>query len=181
MSTFFIISYIALWILVVPLVILNLILFRQLGIFVMGTARGVDQSGIPVGRLLPKAKSLTLHGEQWSTETIKGRAHILLFGSPRCKECAEIMPYLESVCNKYNVNPTLLLFSEFELAKSYAKRLNLEFDVVHCTTELSQILDVEATPFAYAVDENGVIRGKGLVNDLGRLEFLAQSVSRKVA
>ena len=55
MNTFFWISYTMLWILVVPLVILNLVLFRQLGIMVMGTARGVNQSGIPVGHKIPGA------------------------------------------------------------------------------------------------------------------------------
>ncbi|WP_231638504.1 hypothetical protein [Paenibacillus sp. JCM 10914] len=88
MSTFFWISYVVLWLLVVPLVVLNLILFRQLGIMVMGTARGINQSGVPVGKPLPSVTTTILQGGEWSTNEIHGTPSLMLFGSPTCKECA---------------------------------------------------------------------------------------------
>lgn len=181
MNSFFWISYTVLWLLIVPLLLLNLILFRQLGIVVMGTARGVGQSGLPVGKSLPNVSSITTEGKPWSTDLIKSTPSLLLFGSPTCKECADIMPDLEKVAKKFGITPTLLLFADIDSAKEYANKLNLKFDVVQISHEMGHKLDVEISPFAYGVDSYGVIRGKGLVNELSQLESIARSAVMKIA
>jgi len=79
MSSFFWGSYTLLWLLVGALTLLNLVLFRQLGIFIMGTARGIHRSGIPVGHRLPIAESSTTTGAPWSTAQVVGRPHLLFF------------------------------------------------------------------------------------------------------
>ncbi|OOC61939.1 thioredoxin fold domain-containing protein [Paenibacillus ihbetae] len=170
MNTFFWISYIILWLLVVPLVLLNLVLFRQLGIMVMGTARGVNQSGIPVGRKLPEAITTDLQGGSWSTSRLAGTSAILLFGSPTCKECAQIIPDFTRIAKKHQVKPVLLLFSSAEHAASYVSTIGYADEAVLVTPELARQLDVQVTPYAYAVDGSGVIRHKGLVNSREQLE-----------
>ncbi|HEX6289735.1 MAG TPA: redoxin domain-containing protein [Herpetosiphonaceae bacterium] len=175
MSTFFWASYVALWLLIVPLVILNLLLFRQVGIMVMGTARGVNQSGIPAGRRLPAVNSVTIHGKPWSSESVKGRPHVLLFGSTTCKECSAIMPDLSRVQTMFGVQPILLMFSDIEQSAKYAERHNLSYDVIIASQELGAKFDVEVSPFAYGVDSQGIIRAKGLVNSRRQLEAIAQA------
>lgn len=181
MNTFFLISYALLWLLVIPLVLLNLVLFRQLGIMVMGTARGINQSGLPIGKMIPKVDGLKTDGTPWSTSDLLGQSHILFFGSTTCSECRDIMPYLAQMKEKYNVTPVLMLFSELDMAKKYVKENNISHEVVLANNFISDKLDVTATPFAYAVDENGVIQSKGLINTLQQLESTAQSVLKKVA
>ncbi|MBD7968397.1 thioredoxin fold domain-containing protein [Paenibacillus gallinarum] len=175
MSTFFWISYAILWLLVVPLVILNLILFRQLGIMIMGTARGVNQSGIPVGERLPAATTTHLDGRQWSTEELKGRPALMLFGSPTCRECAEILPDFQLMTKEHQVKPILMLFSSAELAEDYAHQIEYEDEVVLVSSEFAHQLDVQVTPYAYAIDSQGVIRHKGLVNSREQLESYIKS------
>lgn len=173
MNTFFWISYTLLWILVVPLVLLNLVLFRQLGIMAMGTARGVNHSGIPVGKPLPKATTKTLQGGQWSTGELMGTPSILLFGSPTCKECADILPDFQRIARKNNVKPILLLFSSMDVAADYVQKIGYNDEVMIVSSEFANHLDVQVTPYAYAVDMNGVIRHKGLVNSREQLEAYA--------
>lgn len=170
MNAFFWISYTILWLLVVPLVLLNLVLFRQLGIMVMGTARGVNQSGIPVGRKLPKAETSTLYGKPWTTEALYGNSAIMLFASPTCKECARILPEFGAVAKQYGVKPILLLFATAAQGEAYMQAMEYDEEVLLVTPELAERLDVEVTPFAYAVDPGGMIRHKGLVNSREQLE-----------
>ncbi|ANA82760.1 methylamine dehydrogenase [Paenibacillus glucanolyticus] len=175
MNTFFWISYSILWLLVVPLVILNLVLFRQLGIMVMGTARGVNQSGIPVGKKIPEAVTTKLQGTEWSTSELMGMPSLMLFGSPTCKECADILPDFKRIAEMNNVKPVLLLFSSVDLASDYIRKIAYEDEVLIVSSEFANHLDVQVTPYAYAVDTNGVIRHKGLVNSREQLEAYAKA------
>ncbi|MFG1731804.1 methylamine dehydrogenase [Paenibacillus sp. 843] len=175
MNTFFWISYTMLWILVVPLVILNLVLFRQLGIMVMGTARGVNQSGIPVGNKIPGASTTTLQGAEWSTSELIGTPSLMLFGSPTCKECADILPDFRRIARMNNVKPILLLFSSVDLASDYVRKIAYDGEVLIVSSEFANHLDVQVTPYAYAVDMKGVIRHKGLVNSREQLEAYAKA------
>lgn len=170
MNTFFWISYIILWLLVVPLVLLNLVLFRQLGIMVMGTARGVNQSGIPVGRSLPGAETTDLHGRSWTTSELFGTSAVMLFASPTCKECASIVPDFAAIAKQHDVKPLLLLFSTAEKGAAYVQTIEYGGQVLIVTPELADRLDVQVTPFAYAIDPQGTIRHKGLVNSREQLE-----------
>ncbi|AYB43870.1 thioredoxin fold domain-containing protein [Paenibacillus lautus] len=175
MNSFFWISYAILWILVVPLVILNLVLFRQLGIMVMGTARGVNQSGIPVGNKMPRATTTTLQGAEWSTGELIGTPSLMLFGSPTCKECAEILPDFQRIAMMNNVKPILLLFASADLALDYVRKIAYDDEVLIVSSEFANHLDVQVTPYAYAVDANGTIRHKGLVNSREQLEAYAKA------
>ncbi|WP_211750379.1 methylamine dehydrogenase [Paenibacillus sp. Marseille-Q4541] len=175
MSTFFWVSYLILWLLVIPLVILNLVLFRQLGIMIMGTARGVNQSGIPVGKRLPVATTFHIDGTEWSTDELLGTSALILFGSPTCRECAEILPDFHRIAELNQVKPVLMLFSTPELASDYVRKIQYNDDVYIVSSELAHHLDVQVTPFAYAIDPRGVIRHKGLVNSRDQLESYMKS------
>lgn len=175
MTGFFWVSYVILWLLVLPLVILNLVLFRQLGIMIMGTARGVNESGIAVGKSLPVASTIHIDGSSWSTNELKGSSALMLFGSPTCRECAEILPDFQRLAKLNKVKPVLMLFSSQELASDYVQKIQYEDDVYLVSSEFAHHLDVQVTPFAYAIDSQGVIRHKGLVNSRDQLENYMKS------
>lgn len=181
MNTFFLVSYIILWVLVITLTLLNLILFRQLGIMVMGTARGINRSGLQIGKMVPKVDGVSVDGNNWSTSAILGKPHLLFFGSTTCSECKDIMPYLDQMQKKYNVTPILLLFSELDMAKKYIQENKIKYEVILANNNIAEKMDVTATPFAYAVDSSGIIQSKGLINTLHQLESTAQSALRKIS
>ncbi|MFZ3591776.1 methylamine dehydrogenase [Bacillus sp. DJP31] len=181
MNTLFIISYIILWLLIVPLIILNLVLFRQLGIMVMGTARGINDSGVPIGKKLPFFESYNLEGVRWNLGNEVGKPSLFLFVSPRCTECKKILPDFIKITSIYKVNPILFIFAEKEEAREYIKKIGYKGQSLIISHEQAMSLDVSATPFAYAIDSEGIVKEKGLVNTYGHIEKYVKSMSNKVA
>ncbi|PLR77934.1 methylamine dehydrogenase [Bacillus sp. V3-13] len=181
MSTIFLTSYIVLWLLVVPLVILNLILFRQLGIMVMGTARGVNESGIPIGKKLPYFESEELDGVKWNLGQELGKPSLFLFISPRCNECKKILPDFLKISSMYNVSPILVIFADKVEAAEYINKIGFKGRSLSISHEQALPLDVSATPFAYAINSDGIVQEKGLVNTQGHIERYVKSVANKAA
>ncbi|WP_231638505.1 hypothetical protein [Paenibacillus sp. JCM 10914] len=75
------------------------------------------------------------------------------------------------------MRPILLLFSSEELAQDYVHKIAYEGDVLIVTPKFADALDVQVTPYAYAVDASGVIRHKGLVNSREQLEAYVKAAS----
>lgn len=153
------------------------VLFRQLAIFIMGTARGVDASGIPPGRYFPEIEVATVEGEKVRLP-LKGEPQIVFFGSTSCSECADIYPDALRLAQENDVAFVNMLFAEnTAAARDYASNLEIAGLSVFTTPKIAAKYDVSATPFAYAVDDEGVIQAKGLLNDFQRLTALMGSIS----
>jgi methylamine dehydrogenase accessory protein MauD len=181
MSTLFLISYFVLWALVIPLTILNLILFRQMGILIMGTARGIHDSGVPIGKKLPYFEGVSVDGLKWNINKEMGSPSLFLFVSPTCSECKKILPDFINITSKYSVDPVLFIFSDIEEAKDYISKLNYKGRAIVLNSAQGAAIDVSATPFAYAINSQGVVEEKGLVNTYGHIEKYVTSVAQKVA
>src|SRR5437660_983666 len=92
----FLASYILLWLLLLTLTVLVILLYRHFGLVALGTLEGVQRDGLPVGEAAPKIVGLTPEGEP--AEWDPGLANtLLLFASPSCEPCAEILPYVNAL------------------------------------------------------------------------------------
>ncbi len=150
--------------------VLTAVLFRQLGLFVLGTARGANDSGIAVGRRIPK---VDLRDARTGAELkISTRApSIVFFGSTTCSECTRIYPDVMAVQANYDIEVVNLLFGEsIADVLTYVERRGVEGQVAMATEEIAHAFDVEVSPFAFVVDEMGVVAGKGLLS--GRVHLL---------
>lgn len=175
MSGLLLATYVALWVLVCVQTVMILVLFRQLGIMVMGTARGADESGIPVGRRLPPLTLETLTGNLWAPTNQDDRPFLLFFGGHYCEGCKDVLPHLEEL-RRGGLEIVTLLMGDPEKSRAYAAEFNLAEPVIVIDDHVSGRFDVEVTPFAYAVDGSGIIRGKGIANHRDRLyEFATQA------
>ena len=175
MSGWLIASLVLLWLVVLVTLGLCLLIFRQLGIMVMGTARGVNESGIPPGRRLPALRLRTVAGAEWSPDVQAGRPYLLFFGAPHCRECVELMPSLRGLAGDTGVHLVTLMFAGAGEAHAYAAQHGLPDPVVPIGEREAKALDVEVTPFAYAVDAAGVIRDRGLATSVERTLRMAES------
>lgn len=180
MSGWLVASLVLLWVVVLVTLGLSLLIFRQLGIMVMGTARGVNDSGIPAGRRLPALRLRSVTGAEWSPDAQAGRPYLLFFGAPHCRECAELMPSLRGLADDTGVQLVTLMFAGPGEARAYASEHGLPEPVVPIGEREAKALDVEVTPFAYAVDAGGVIRDKGLANSVERIRRMAGSCGGRV-
>ena len=180
------ISNIFLWIVVLGLVLVVWALTRQIGVLYervapMG-ALMLDQ-GPKVGEQAPGFALDTIGGSVLNVGGARGRSQLLFFLSPTCPVCKKLLPVLKSIRGNESKWLDVALASDGDLpqhAEFYAKADLKEFPYV-LSTELGMTYRISKLPYAVLIDENGVIRGKGLVNSREQLESLFTAKEQGVA
>lgn len=157
-------------------VVLSAVIFRQLGVFILGSAQGANDSGIPVGRRLPDVQLTALDGSELRTAV--GDRRLLFFGATYCDDCERVMPALLPILQYASVHLSFMLFERTPgEAQEMAIRLGLPLDrVVAIDQQVGHKFDVAVIPYAYAVDEDGVIRDRGLTIARPHLQRIVESV-----
>jgi hypothetical protein len=86
-----------------------------------------------------------------------GRPRLVLFASETCAVCLEVTPGVPAAAAAGRLEPI----------------------VVHAT-EAERALAVPGTPFVVVLDEHGVVRAKGTVNNLEQVEGLVDTANRRI-
>lgn len=166
------ISYLALWLLVLALAVLVLVLYRQLGELYLGTSEGRARDGLALGA---KAPRFTLRDQRNAvTHFPTSASTVLVFGSPHCAPCVSLMPELAKLARS-NAELRVLFVSaaDYEANRRLAEEHRVEFPILTQDREsVSDDYGVRRTPFAFYIDSSGVVRSKGLVNGMGHLRSL---------
>jgi hypothetical protein len=158
--------------------ILTAVLFRHLGILIMGTARGVSKSGIAVGRYLPDVDIPLINGRHWNPAKSVERPSLIYFASPECVECRKVTRELVLRTHRSDTfDLVTLVFGDIETAQSYADKHGLGHATGAISGDIAAQLDVEVTPFMYAVTDLGQIASKGLVNSDSQVDNYVQSIT----
>ena len=182
MSGPWLVSYIALWAVVLFQGVVIFLLLRQLGVIYLGTARGVARDGLPVGERAPDFAAADLDGRPVSLADFRGRPLLLIFGSPGCGPCRQLVPDLNRFAQERREELRVLFLSrgEAEEARRFASDLGVRVPVAtHPDDELLDIYRARVTPFAFLIDGEGVIRAKGLANNREHLELLLRTGSEE--
>jgi methylamine dehydrogenase accessory protein MauD len=174
MEGIWLISYIVLWLFVIALGVLVLLLYRQLGIMYLGTAEGVSRDGLARGARAPDFSLTDQYGQPQRLSSYRGTPVLLLFGSPHCSPCRILLPQLHDWARQHSDIKVLWLNSaSAEESKRFVEETGATLPVAPYSPE-ENLLDkykVRVTPFLFIVDENGVVRAKGLVNSKGGLDM----------
>ena len=189
MNDALIISNIILWVIVVALTILLFAVTRQVGILHERVApAGALQptSGPKIGEITEEIKTSSLQG---SSVILGGtqeeeKASLVLFISPTCPVCKELVPTAKSLA-KAEINQIRLFFAsdgeDLKQHKNYIHDLEIE-DYPYLVSEaLGMYYQVSKLPFAVLIDGNGILRSKGLVNTREHLESLIESMDTGIA
>lgn len=164
MSTWWEISSIVQWVVILALAIMNAVLFRQLGIMIMGSQRGIDMSGIPVGRKLPQDRLESVSGTGWAPADWLGEKYLVFFGGTYCSECAGLMPVLREISDS-GLRLAVMMFSNGpEDLREYIAKNDPPGLIIPTSQELGYKFDAVAVPYAYAVGERGEVISKGLAS-----------------
>jgi thiol-disulfide isomerase/thioredoxin len=107
----------------------------------------------------------------------RGRASVVLFVAPNCTPCKDLLPSVPVVARHYRE----LEFVMVVTGKDEADRLSYgqALDGVSVRPDwhgLYEEWQIPGTPYAVGLDEDGVVRGAGVVNVLDHLEALAEAV-----
>ncbi|MFN8234431.1 MAG: hypothetical protein U0V56_13530 [Actinomycetota bacterium] len=153
-------AFVAQWLLVLVLVVVVAALARQVGVLHLRLGpRGaleIDTEGPPLGEAPPP-----LPGRSADDGRVvvggPGARRVVLFSSPTCPICEEVVPGIPVAASAAGMTPLVL----------------------H-DPDLERLLDVPGTPYLLVMDELGVVRAKGTVNDLEQVEGMIDTALERI-
>lgn len=171
------ISNVILWVIVLALVLVVLALSRQIGVLYervapMG-ALTMDK-GPQVGDAAPVMELQDLRGRAVTVGVAGPRSQLIFFMSPTCPVCKKLLPILKSIQSSEGQWVDIVLASDGEMPEHLAFYQKAQLDAFPyvLSTQLGMGFQISKLPYAVLIDENGVVRGKGLVNSREQLESL---------
>lgn len=175
-------SYFVLWALVIVLAVMVVALARQLGTLHLRLGpRGaleMDDEGPALGEAPPPGVAQTLEGPVLDIGG-PGLAQLLLFVSPGCMVCEQVTPSVRAVARMGELTPYVLTDLDIIEARSAYARKDLGAPVASAR-ELTRSWDIPGTPYVVVLDDMGVVRAKGTVNNLEQMEGLVATAKRRI-
>ena len=179
MSGWWAASYVVLWLLVVVLCLVVIALARQIGTLHLRLGpRGaleVDDEGPPLGEAPPLMDAADTEGRPVAVGG-PGTGQLLLFVSPGCRVCAEVLPGLTAAARAGELAPLVIMGDVVGDSGDDLERYGAP---VVRSAEVMSGYDLPGTPYAVVLDEGGVVRAKGTVNNLEQLEGLVDTARRR--
>ena len=153
-------AFVAQWLLVLVLAVVIVALARQVGTLHLRLGpRGaleVDSEGPGLGEAPPSTPGIDASGSRVLVGG-PGPARLILFSSPSCPVCQDVAPGIPAAAAAVRMAPMVL----------------------H-DPELEEVYGVPGTPFLLVMDEFGVVRAKGTVNNLEQVEGLVDTALRRM-
>ncbi|MGH2749895.1 MAG: hypothetical protein ACRDK3_03330 [Actinomycetota bacterium] len=174
-------SYVALWILVVVLCVVVVALARQIGILHLRLGpRGaleLDTEGPALGEGRPPLQTRDLDGQP-VTVGGRGAEQFLLFVSPGCAVCEQVLPSVGAVAEATGKHPIVLTDVD-ETETRLAFRHKRTAAPIVASVESFKNYEVPGTPYVVVLDAHGVVQAKGTVNNLEQMEGLIDTARRR--
>ena len=176
-------SYIVLWLLVVALTVVVVALARQIGTLHLRLGpRGaleMDDEGPALGAAPDPFRGKAIDGRE-VTIGGSGEAQLLMFASPGCMVCEQVLPSIPVVARSGAMKPYVLTdVDDFETERAFAPK-RLEAAIVSAPA-LAQAYGVPGTPYVVVLDAQGLVRAKGTVNNLEQMEGLVDTARRRLS
>jgi hypothetical protein len=153
-------AFVVQWLLVMVLAVVVVALARQVGTLHLRLApRGaleIDAEGPPLGEAPPAVPATTADGSRVLVGG-PGRKRLVLFSSATCPICRDVAPGIAPAAAAARMDPQVLHDPHVE-----------------------HLYAVPGTPFVLVMDELGVVRAKGTVNDLEQVEGLVDLALRRL-
>ena len=135
----------------------------------------ITNEGPEIHSRLPRLSATEIGGQHLQIDELRGRQTALLLLSLQCIPCERVLASLRGVQKAFPYPLDFLLAVEGDADKVQAAiarhgiRATLIADP---EATLRANLGVERTPYGLLIDENGVVRMKGVISDRGQLEGL---------
>lgn len=180
MSGVWLASYIVLWLVVFVLAFLLAGSLRQLGLLQLrlGDDPGalITDIGLERGAQAPDFVAQDSEsGEPVTLSELPQAARMLVFASPGCLSCRELMPGLNEVrkTRKGEFDFLVICRGDIESCRAFGRMNRVEAPMVVDTNgQIEKDYMVTLTPFAYLLDYEGRVVIRGVANDWRQLESL---------
>jgi methylamine dehydrogenase accessory protein MauD len=136
------------------------------------------RSGLKVGKKAPDFSLPSVAGGEVSLAGFAGRRVFLVFVQPGCGPCHAVVPDLNRLHHSGNYEVLVVNNGELKAVQDWTDKVNPEFPVlVQDKWKVSKAYEVLATPFAFLIDERGVIVSKGFVSNKQYVTFVLEGRS----
>ncbi len=186
MSIWWIISYIALWLFVLLLGFLVLGTLRALGILrwqleqlQATTPSRLGRDGLRLGKKAPAFRLPSADGKDIALSDFAGRKVLLVFTQSGCSPCKAIVPELNRLERRGAHQVLVVNNAAPDKTRAWASEVEARFPVLAQEDyALSKRFQAFATPFAFLIDEKGIITSKGLAGSKQHLNFVLSGAGK---
>ena len=177
MLTVLIVSQIVSWIVILGLGIALLALARQVGVLHVRVAPAgalLTGKGPVVGEAAPVLDALTMDGVSVAIgkALAKGRMQLLLFVSPSCPLCKDLIPIAKNFARREKLDIVFVGDDEVEEQRAMIARLEMQDLPFINSPIVGRTFHVDRLPHAVLIGDDGTVLSKGLVNSREHLESL---------
>lgn len=189
MPSFYLVAQLVLWGVVLLLAFLLLGVCRTLGLLQWRLEqleatmpRRVGRDGLAIGSPAPSVMLTDAHGVQVSLSELLGRRLLLVFAQANCDPCHRIVPELNRLARNDELQVFAVVRGSPAEARQWAEETGASFPVfAQDGVSVSQRFQVYATPFAFLVNERGVIQSKGFISTRRYLQYVLAAAERTPA
>lgn len=180
MNTFLLVSTIVSWLLLALIGFLLLGALRALGVLSWRleqleatTPSRLGRDGLKVGKKAPDFTLPSVANGEMALHDFTGRKVLLVFTQSGCGPCKAIAPELNRVHDQGEHQVVVVNNGDLEGTRKWATETGARFPVV-AQEKLSQSkrYQVFATPFAFLLDDKGIITSKGIVGSRQHLGYV---------
>jgi methylamine dehydrogenase accessory protein MauD len=180
MTPLWLISYVALWLMVLLLGFLLLGVLRALAQLrwrleqVQATTPSrIGRGGLKPGQRAPDFTLPSAAGDDVSLHDFAGRRVFLVFTQSGCKPCHRIIPELNKLQRTEQLQVLVVNNGELEATRQWAGEARAGFPVLaQQQFSVSRRYEMYATPFAFLIDEKGIIASRGIINNGQHIGFV---------
>jgi methylamine dehydrogenase accessory protein MauD len=177
MLTVLIVSQILSWIVILGLGLALLALARQVGVLHVRLAPAgalLSGKGPVVGEPVPVLDVVTLDGAPLAIgkPLAKGRTQLLLFVSPQCPLCKDLIPIAKSFAETEKLDIVFVGDDDVAEQRAMVVRLGMEGVPFVNSSIVGRAFHVDRLPHAALIGADGMLISKGLVNSREHLESM---------
>lgn len=137
------------------------------------TPSRLGRSGLKPGKKAPDFTLPSVAGGEVALHDFAGRQVLLVFTQTGCGPCQHIMPELNRLQGDGHPQVLVVNNGDLEATRKWAAELPAHFPVlVQERLSLSKRYEVFATPFAFLINEKGVITSTGIINNKQHIGFV---------
>jgi methylamine dehydrogenase accessory protein MauD len=171
------VAVVVLWVIVIALLMVVFALARQVGILferVAPMGALMTDAGPKVGEASPQFDLMTLDGRPLTVGGTSTKDMLVFFLSTTCPVCKKLLPVLKSMRQAEAATMDIVLASDgdHETHRAFYRTAGLAGFPYVLSSDLGMTYRINRLPFAVLLDQQGVVRGKGLVNSREQLESL---------
>lgn len=182
MQGWWLVSYAVLWVLVVLLAVIVVALARQIGTLHLRLApQGaleLDDEGPLLGHEAPVVSATDVHGRDVVVGGIAESPRVLLFATPGCRLCRDVLPSLRALSRGRRMDAFLISDGTNEETAAGYGSVDGDATLI-ASIDLAQQFAVPGTPYVVVLDSGGFVRAKGTVNNLEQFEGLIETAERR--